>query len=105
MFLLKSSKEIQLIQDETTFPVWNKASANEFGHLAQGFGERIEVSNTIFFIPRQARSKWKIVTYGRFVVDIYPNKTYSIYRRCFNTLRYLTTSKCLWNSTISTLRR
>jgi hypothetical protein len=37
-----------LIQDETTFPVWNKAAANEFGRLAQGVGGRIEGSNTIF---------------------------------------------------------
>jgi hypothetical protein len=36
------------IQDETTFPVWNKAAANEFVRLAQGAGGRIEGSNTIF---------------------------------------------------------
>jgi hypothetical protein len=35
-----SLKYRQLIQDETTFPVWNKAAANEFGRLAQGFGVR-----------------------------------------------------------------
>jgi hypothetical protein len=64
-----------LIQDEATFPVWNKAALNEFGRLAQGAGGRIEGSNTIFFIPRQAVPKGKIVTYGRFVVDIHPNKT------------------------------
>jgi hypothetical protein len=44
----------QLIQDETTFPVWNKAEANEFGRPAQGVGGRIEGSNKIFFIPLQA---------------------------------------------------
>jgi hypothetical protein len=49
-----------LIQDETTFPVWNKAAANEFGRLAQGVGGRIEGSNTIFFIPRKAVPKGKI---------------------------------------------
>jgi hypothetical protein len=37
-----------LIQDNSTFPVWNKAAANEFGRLAQGVGGRIEGSNTIF---------------------------------------------------------
>jgi hypothetical protein len=52
-----------LIQDEATFPVWNKAAANEFGCLAQGVGGRIEGSNTIFFIPRQAVPKGKIFTY------------------------------------------
>jgi hypothetical protein len=34
-----------LIQDDTTFPVWNKAAANEFGRLAQGVGGRIEGSH------------------------------------------------------------
>jgi hypothetical protein len=62
-----------LIQDDSTFPVWNKEAANEFGRLAQGVGGRIEGSNTIFFIPRQAVPKEKIITYGRFVVDIRPN--------------------------------
>jgi hypothetical protein len=64
-----------LIQDEATFPVWNKAAENEFRCLAQGVGGRIEGSNTIFFIPRQAVPKEKIVIYGWFVVDICPNKT------------------------------
>jgi hypothetical protein len=63
-----------LIQDDSTFPVWNKAAANEFGRLAQGVGGRIEGSNTFFFIPCQAVPKGKIITYGRFVVDICPNK-------------------------------
>jgi hypothetical protein len=105
-----------LIQDEGTFPVWNKAEANEFGRLAQGVGGRIEGSNTIFFIPRQAVPKGKNDTsYGTFVVDIRPNKT-ETHRVCLtvggNLIQYpgdvstrstdLTTSKCLWNSTIST---
>jgi hypothetical protein len=105
----------QLIQDETTFPVWNKAAENECGHLAQGVGGRIEGSNIILFIPRQAIPKGKIVAYGHFVVYIRPNKT-ETHRVCLtvggNLIRYtedvstcsadLTTSKCLWNSTIST---
>jgi hypothetical protein len=64
-----------LINDNSTFPFWNKATANEFGRLAQGVGERITGSNTIFFIPRRAVPKGKIVTYSRFVVDIRPNKS------------------------------
>jgi hypothetical protein len=50
------------------------------------------------------------VTYGRFVVDIRPNKTETF--QVGNLIQYpgdvstrlleLTTSKCLWNSTIST---
>jgi hypothetical protein len=58
-----------LINDTSTFTIWNEAAANEFGRLAQGG------SNTIFFIPRQAVPKGKIITYGRFVVDIHPNKS------------------------------
>jgi hypothetical protein len=104
-----------LIQDDSTFPVWNKAAENEFGRLAQGVGARIEGSNTIFFIPRQAVPKGKIITYGRFVVDIRPNKSETHHVRLTvggNLIQYpgdvstrsadLTNSKCLWNSTIST---
>jgi hypothetical protein len=105
----------QPIQYETTFPVWNKAAAHEFGRLAQGVGGRIEGSNTIFFIPRQAVPKGKIVTYGRFVVEIRPNKTETHRVRLAvggNLIQYpgnvstrsadLTTSICLWNRTIFT---
>jgi hypothetical protein len=70
---------------------------------------------THFFIPRQAVPKGKIITYGRSLVDIRPNKS-EIHRVCIpvrgNLIQYpgdvsthsadLTTSKCLWNSTIST---
>jgi hypothetical protein len=110
-----SLEYFHLIQDETTFPVWNKAAANKCVRLAQGVGKRIEVSNIIFFIPRQAISKGKIVNYGRFVVDIRPNKTETHPVRLTlggNLIQYpgyastrsadLTTSKCLCNSTIST---
>jgi hypothetical protein len=78
-------------------------------------GTRPQRTNTIFFIPRQAFPKGKIITYGRFVVDIRPNKS-EIHRVRLtvggNLIQYpgdvstrsadLTTSKCLWNSTIST---
>jgi hypothetical protein len=98
-----------LIKDDSTFTVWNKAAANEFGRLAQGVGYRIEGSNTIFFIPRQAVPK------GKIIMDIRPNKS-EIHRVRLtvvgNLVQYpgdvstrsadLTTSTCLWNSTIST---
>jgi hypothetical protein len=104
-----------LINDASTFTIWNEAAANEFVRLAQGVSNRINGANTIFFIPRQAVPKGKIVTYGRFVVDIRPNKP-EIHRVRLtvggNLIQYqgdvstrsadLTTSKCLWNSTIST---
>jgi hypothetical protein len=76
---------------------------------------RIEGSNTIFFLPRQAIPKMKIVTYGRFVVDIRPKKAenHRVHLAVgVNLIQYpgdvskgssdLTTSPCLWNSTIST---
>jgi hypothetical protein len=91
-------------------------AANDFGRLAQGVGGRIEGSNTIFiFIPHQTVPKGKVITYGRFVVDIRPNKS-ETHRVCLtvggNLIQYpgddstisadLNTSKCLWNRTIST---
>jgi hypothetical protein len=70
-----SLEYLHLIQDETTFTVWNKAAENEFGWLAQGVGYRMEVSDTIFFIAHSAVPKGKVFTDGRHVVDIRPNKT------------------------------
>jgi hypothetical protein len=110
-----SLEYLHLIKDTSTFTIWNKGAANEFGRLAQGVGDRIEGSNTILFIPRQAVPKDNIVTYGRFVVDIRPSRS-EIHRVRLpvggNLIQYpgdvstrsadLTTSKCLWNSTIST---
>jgi hypothetical protein len=104
-----------LIQDESTFPVWNKVAANEFGRLAQCVGGIIEGSNTIFFIPLQTVPNGKSITYLCFVVGIRPNKTetHRVHLTAVGKLiQYpgdvspcsadLTTSKCLWNSTIST---
>jgi hypothetical protein len=63
-----------LISDDETLPTWDRGTANEFGRLAQGVGGSIEGSNTIFFIPRSAAPRNKTVTYGRFVIDVRPNK-------------------------------
>jgi hypothetical protein len=112
---MKLIKYRHLIKDTRTVTFWNKAAANEFGRLAQGVGDRIDGSNTFFFIPRQAVPKGKIITYGWFVVDIRPNKS-EVHRVRLtvggNLIQYLgdvstrsadlTTSKCRWNSTIST---
>jgi hypothetical protein len=110
-----SLEYLHLIQDDSTFPVWNKAAAHAFVRLAQGVGGRIEGSNTFFVIPRKAVPKGKIIIYGRFVVNIRPNKSETHRVRLTvggNLLQYpgdvstrsadITTSKCLWNSTIST---
>jgi hypothetical protein len=104
-----------LIADKETFPNWDRAAANKFGRLAQGVGGRIEGSNATHFILRSEVPPNNTVTYGRFVVDVRPNKE-QIHRVRLavggNLIRYdgdvstrsadLTTSKCLWNSVIST---
>jgi hypothetical protein len=105
-----------LISDEETFPIWDRAAANKVGHLVQGVSGRIEGSNIIYFIPRSAVPSNKTVTYGRFVVYIRPNKEEFHRVRLTvdgNLKKYdgdistrssdLTTSKCLWNSVISTV--
>jgi hypothetical protein len=50
-----------LIKDDSTFPVWNKAAANEFGRLVQGVGDRIEGSNTIFLSYAKHSPKVKLL--------------------------------------------
>jgi hypothetical protein len=63
-----------LLADTDMFPTWDRAVVREFGRLTQGVGGSIEGSNTICFIPRASVTKAKTVTYGRFVVDVRPNK-------------------------------
>ena len=43
--------------------------------MAQGVGNRVKGTNTIFFIHRSGFPAGKRVTYGRIVVSIRPNKT------------------------------
>jgi hypothetical protein len=50
-----ASLEYRHLINDSTFTIWNKAAANEFGRLAQGVGDRIEGSNTIFFHPTPIR--------------------------------------------------
>jgi hypothetical protein len=103
-----SLEYLHLIIDYSTFTIWNKAAANDFVRLAQGVGSRIDDLNIILFIPRQAVPKGKLVTYGRFVVDIRPDKS-EVHRVRLtvggNLIQYpgdvstrsadVTTSKCL----------
>jgi hypothetical protein len=62
-----------LINDASTFTIWNKAAANEFGRLAQGVGERIEGSNTFFFHPTPSRPQ-KQKCYLRTVCSGHPSQ-------------------------------
>jgi hypothetical protein len=104
---MKTHSQSETKQQQTNLGAWPNV-----------LGGRIEGSNTIFFIPRQAIPKGKIVTYGRFMVDICPNKAETHRVRLTvsgNLIQYpgdvstraadLTTSKFIWNSTISTLEQ
>jgi hypothetical protein len=67
----------RLIRNPKHKEIWSKSTANEFGRLAQGVGERVKATNTIFFISKNQVPKDRIkdVTYGSFVCDIKQNKT------------------------------
>ena len=56
--------------------VWLHSSANEFGRLAQGVGNRIQGTDTIFFVHKQhiPQDRIKDVTYAKFVCELKPNK-------------------------------
>jgi hypothetical protein len=84
------------------------------GRLAQGFCD-IKGTNTIVFIQAAEIQKERTVTFGRLVCDIRPQKAEQHRVRLTvggDRIDYpgetatknvdLTTSKCMWNSTIST---
>ena len=95
---------------------WQTSLANELGRLANGVGTRMPTgTNTLAFIPRRLVPKGKIVTYGRLVCDIKPNKKETHRSRLTvggNLINYtgdkstatadITTIKALLNSVIST---
>ena len=54
--------------------VWITAYANDLGRLAQGVGNRVKGTNTIFFIPFWDVPPGKKVTYGKKEVSIRPHK-------------------------------
>ena len=49
---------------------------NEIGRLVQGLPERVEGTDTMFFIKKEEvpQDRFKDVTYGKFVVDYQENK-------------------------------
>jgi hypothetical protein len=98
-------------------PQWTQSFANELGRLAQGVGDRVKGTNTMYFIRHDQvpLDRRKDVTYGRIVVDIRPQKAEKERTRLTvggDRINYLgktstetsdlTTSKLLINSTIST---
>ena len=56
---------------------WNTEFSNDIGRLAQGVGDPVKVTNTIFFIHNSEVPAGKQFTYGRIVVSIRPNKAES----------------------------
>ena len=59
-----------IIQNEKYKEIWKRSFANELGRLAHGFGNRVEGTNTIFFVKYDEIPKDRIkdVTYGQVVV-------------------------------------
>ena len=104
------------IVSPSTHATWLRSAANEFGCLAQGLSDnRVEPTNTIFFIPRSKVPKHKRPTYARFVCSYRPQKAEPYRTRITvggNLIDYpgylsmkvadMTTFKILMNSTLST---
>ena len=71
----KSMEYRDLLADPTTRDVWLHSAANEFGRLAQGLPDnRVDATNTIFFIPVTKVPRTKRPTYARFVCSFPPHK-------------------------------
>ena len=112
----RSMEYRDLLADPTTRDVWLHSAANEFGQLAQGLPDnRVDATNTIFFIPVTKVPRNKCPTYARFVCSFCLHKP-EPYRTCItvggNLIDYpgnlsmkvadMTTFKILVNSTLST---
>ena len=105
-----------LLADPTTRDVWLHSAANEFGRLAQGLPDnRVDATNTIFFIPVTKVPRNKRPTYARFVCSFRLQKPEPYRTRLTvggNLIDYpgnlsmkvadMTTFKILVNSTLST---
>jgi hypothetical protein len=72
----KFLKYCKLISHPKYREVWMHSLANEFGRLAQGVGNRIKGTDTIFFIFKHKvpKDRWQDVTYAKFVCELKPNK-------------------------------
>ena len=108
-------EEYRVLIRGTDRELWTHEMANEYGRLAQGVGERINGTNTIFFVPKHKVPKGRIVTYGRIVADVRPHKEDTHRVRLTvggDRIEYpgdlhtptadITTAKILFNSVLST---
>ena len=66
----------QLLKHPRFKEVWNRSSADEFGRLAQGIGDRVKGTDTIRFIHKHEvpQDRFKDVTYIKFVCTIRTEK-------------------------------
>jgi hypothetical protein len=106
-----------LVSNKKSRALWQRSFANELGQLAQGVGDRIKGTETIFFMPYSQipKDRHKEVTYGHIVVDYKPHK-YDPEHTCLmvggNLIDYpgdvstptanTTTTKIVFNSIVST---
>jgi hypothetical protein len=103
-----------LFQRPDLKPIWEQAFTNELGKLAQGI-RNVKGTDTIAFMFASEVTRNRTVTYGRLVCDIRQQKAEQHRVRLTvggDCIDYpgekaaknadLTTSKCLWNSIIST---
>ena len=105
-----------LLADPTTREVWLRSAANEYGRLAKGLPDnRVDATNTIFFIPITKVPRHKCPTYACFLCSFCPQKPEPYHTRITvggNLIDYpdnlsmkvadMTTIKILVNSTLST---
>jgi hypothetical protein len=73
----KTGKQMEykdLIRDPHYQDDWMISSANELGRLAQGVGDRVKGTNTIFFITKDKVPDGRTVTYARVVCTVRPEK-------------------------------
>ena len=72
----RSMEYRDLLADPTTRDIWLCSAANKFGRLAQGLPDnRVDATNTIFFIPITKVPRHKCPTYARFVCSFSSTKT------------------------------
>ena len=104
----------QLLKSKKHRQIWTKSLSNEYGRLAQG-NDRVDGTDTIFFIHYHEMPKDRRATYANFVVDIRPEKEEKHRVRLTvggNLVEYpgnvstdttdITTAKILFNSILST---
>ena len=67
----------QLHRDQKFKETWERSAANDFGMLAQGVGNRVKGTNTIFFIHKHEvpQDQFKDITYLKFVYNVQLKKT------------------------------